>query len=84
MRIRWKDRKEDDFWLDVLRKMTREVQEIALQEGCTTVDAPVYYNLALEGTPVEDIYRENLQQLRELRKAVDPERVMDKTGGFRL
>ena len=84
MRIRWTDPKEDAFWLDILRKMTAEIKDFALKEGCTSADIPMYYNLALEGTAVEEIFLENLKELQELRKNIDPTRVMDRTGGFRI
>ena len=84
MRIRWTDPKEDAFWLDVLRKMTTEIHQFAIKEGCTGKNVPAYYNLALEGTNVEEIFGGNLEELRKLRETVDPKRVMDRTGGFRI
>jgi hypothetical protein len=45
---------------------------------------PYYPNYALKDTPVEKLYLGNTEELRELRKRVDPPNVMRLTGGFRL
>ena len=84
IRCRWSDAKNDEFWLDRLRDITKEIQKIALAERCTTPETPVYYNLALDGTDVADIYRGNLTALEQIRKQVDPKNVMNRTGGFRI
>lgn len=84
IRCRWTNAEFDDFWLAQLREITKLVQAAALDEGCTTRGTPIYYNLTLDGTPVKDIYRDNLTELEQFRKAVDPENVMGRTGGFRI
>ena len=84
IRCRWTDAKYDDFWLAQLREITKLVRGAALDEGCTTPEAPVYYNLTLDGTPVDHIYRGNLAELKRVRQIVDPEDVMARAGGFRI
>jgi hypothetical protein len=80
----WEHKKDDEFWLDTLRILTKEIHAYAVEQGCTTDDAPVYYNLALDGTNVHDIYRGHLDKLAEVRRRCDPMGVMDRTGGFRI
>jgi hypothetical protein len=45
--------------------------------------AAKYVNYALFGTPLEDLYGENVDQLRKVRAAVDPEDVMGLAGGWK-
>ena len=84
IRCRWTGVEFDGFWLRRLREMTDAIRAVALDEGCTTKDAPVYFNLSLDDLKVEDIYRENLPLLEKVRKQIDPENVMGRTGGFRI
>ncbi|KAF9244086.1 hypothetical protein BU15DRAFT_59436 [Melanogaster broomeanus] len=44
----------------------------------------LYGNYAMVGTPVEDIYGDNLPRLRKLREEVDPKNVMRLTGGWKF
>ncbi|KAF9460239.1 hypothetical protein BDZ94DRAFT_1311698 [Collybia nuda] len=84
IRCLWKGSQNDAFWLETLERLTNDIRTFAVQQGCTTKDAPAYYNLSLDGTNVEDIYRENLGPLSKLRGELDPHGVMDRTGGFRI
>ena len=46
---------------------------------------PVDTNTAfVEDTQVSDIYEENYPQLVDIRKKIDPYKVMNRTGGFRI
>lgn len=82
--FKWLNEADDSFWLQAIETTTNALRELALEQGCTTPDAPVYYNLALDQTPVSDIYRENLDQLVAFRQQYDPSNVMNRTGGFRI
>ena len=84
IRCLWSNQEDDGFWLDKLDEMATEICSFAINEGCTTADAPMYYNLALDGTSVESIYRENYLDLQATRKVVDPQELMGLTGGFRI
>jgi hypothetical protein len=44
----------------------------------------LYPNYAIWDTPVKQIYGRNLQRLRNIRDAVDPDNVMSLTGGFKV
>lgn len=45
---------------------------------------PVYPNYAMVGTPLSDIYGDNLRELKRLKARVDPNNVMGLAGGFKL
>jgi hypothetical protein len=67
-----------------LRQISHTIREIALAEGQNVSHAAKYVNYALFGTPLEDIYGGNLDRLRKIRTAVDPEEVMGLTGGWKF
>lgn len=60
------------------------IRQVAESEGVTTNDTPVYLNTTLEITPVEHIYRGNLEHLGRVRAKYDPDDVMSLTGGFKI
>jgi hypothetical protein len=81
----WEGEENDHAWIDQMKKALKNIHSVALQEHCTTQDAPVYLNAALsETTSVEDIYRHNLPKLSWLRRVFDPSDIMSNTGGFRI
>ena len=81
----WEDKKNDDVWIDRMKEALGRIRQNALDEGCTTRDAPVYCNTTLEAATTPDqIYRGNLAKLSTLRKRYDPDNVLGRTGGFRI
>jgi hypothetical protein len=81
----WEDKKNDDVWIDQMKEALGRIQQIALEEGCTTRDTPVYCNTTLEAaTTPQQIYRGNLTKLSTLRRRYDPDDVFGRTGGFRI
>ncbi len=76
----WEGSENDAVWIKQMKTALDHIRQIAIEEKCTTQDAPVYCNTALDHdgyTTVEKIYRNNLGDLRALRKILDPDRVMD-------
>ena len=84
IRCVWTNPEDDDFWLGKLHEIADEIWQFAIRQGCSTAGAPLYYNLALDDTKVEEIYRGNFQKLRGFRKLFDENKLMDYTGGFRI
>lgn len=81
----WEGVENDGLWVGQMKTALRHIHEIALQEKCTTDDAPVYCNTTLEDvTSLKQIYRHNLADLSALRTKYDPNNVMGRTGGFRI
>ncbi|KAG8982311.1 hypothetical protein FRB94_002601 [Tulasnella sp. JGI-2019a] len=67
-----------------MKDTLKKVRDVALTEGCTKPDAPVYLNYSLQGTNVQDIYHTDLEKLGKLRKKYDENDVMGQTGGFKI
>ena len=67
-----------------LRSIAGAIRAAALADGQNVSHAAKYPNYALFGTPLEDMYGGNVERLREIRAAVDPEDVMGLTGGWKF
>ena len=81
----WEGVENDEVWIDQMKTALDHIHRIALTEGCTTRDAPVYCNTTLEDvTTTQQIYRDNLNGLSVLRWRYDRHDVMGRTGGFRI
>jgi hypothetical protein len=83
----WDGPENDTFWIDQLKVALDSIRQVALAEGCTTPDVPVYCNTTLadpDVTTLQQIYRHNLADLSALRTKYDPHNVMGLTGGFRI
>jgi hypothetical protein len=83
--IQWSDEAEDDYWIGIMKSTLDSIKQVAIAEGCTDGNLPVYLNTALAAsTDVQDIYKENLPAVRSARGKYDPGNVMSLTGGFRV
>ena len=66
------------------REMSRAIQGFAVEQGRSRWDDLRSLNFALDGTPVELLFGENVPKLRRIKREVDPEDVMGLTGGFKF
>jgi len=82
--IAWSNASLDGMMADALRDGSKTIHDVALADGQDLSHAAVYVNYALFNTPLEDMYGGNLAKLRRIKARIDPERVMDLTGGFKL
>jgi hypothetical protein len=80
----WFDPSLDESMASVLRHISGTIRAAALAEGQNVSSAAKYVNYALFGTPLEDIYGGNVERLRKIRAAIDPEDVMSLAGGRKL
>ncbi|KAI0289881.1 FAD-binding domain-containing protein [Multifurca ochricompacta] len=80
----WTNPAFDGEVANALRESTRMVRNAAVADGQDVQTAAVYGNYALFGTPIEDVYRNNVPRLKEIRQRVDPENVMTLAGGFKF
>lgn len=80
----WFEERADEAIHNALRQTIRQVRDDAEAEGQSLAHASLYPNLPIIGTPLEDMYGDNLQRLREIRKIYDPDNVMDLAGGWRF
>ncbi len=72
----WVSESEDGMFHDAAREMTQKLG---------MVGASRYPNYAMYGTPVLDMYgEEGLKRMQDTRERVDPDGVMQLTGGFKV
>ena len=80
----WSNASLDDTMATALRNISDTIRAVALADGQDVSHAAKYPNYALFGTPLEDMYGGNVERLRKIRAAVDPEDVMGLTGGWKF
>ena len=67
-----------------LRRISNTIRTAALADGQNVSHAAKYVNYALFGTPLEDMYGANVDRLRKIKTAIDPEDVMGLAGGWKF
>jgi hypothetical protein len=82
--VEWSNPSLDNTTAFALRNFSDAVKTVAIADGQNVSHAAKYVNYALFGTPLEDIYGGNLERLREIRAAIDPQDVMGLTGGWKF
>jgi hypothetical protein len=82
--IQWSDASLDETMAYALRQISDTILTTALADGQNVSDAAVYVNYALYGTPLKDMYGGNVERLRKIRAAIDPEDVMGLAGGWKF
>ena len=82
--FKWADATFDQYWYDAIKNVTEELKGEGWRQGVSWPTTPQYYNLSLDETHVGKIYQGNLKELEGIRAKYDPNRVMDRTGGFRI
>ena len=80
----WSNASLDDTIASAMRNHSEAIHNVALADGQNVSDAAIYVNYALFGTPLEDIYGDNVPRLRRIRAKIDPEDVMGLAGGFKF
>ncbi|KZV76890.1 FAD-binding domain-containing protein [Peniophora sp. CONT] len=81
----FKDASQTDAILESLQDTVKRVRAKAVELGQDVAHVGQYPNYALFTTPTVELYgAKNLARLQEIQKVVDPKRVFDLTGGFRL
>jgi hypothetical protein len=80
----WVNPELDDEMYETVRQSASRIQDAAIAEGQAITNAPLYPNYAIFSTPLKEIYGDNVDRLKMLRKKVDPLDVMGMTGGFKF
>jgi hypothetical protein len=80
----WSNSSLDDTMAFALRNISITIRDVALADGQNVSYAAKYPNYALFGTPLEDMYGENVERLHSIRAAIDPEDVMSLAGGWKF
>ena len=69
---------------DASRASAATLVEAEIKDGQDLADAATYPNYALFGTPLEKMYGDNLERLREIRKMYNPQYIMGLVGGWKF
>ncbi|KAK7028824.1 hypothetical protein VNI00_014837, partial [Paramarasmius palmivorus] len=75
---------DDDFFVNAIREAQRAIHARAIEEGQSFTGDILYNNYAPADTPLELLYGGNLERLREIKRRVDPQNVMELAGGFKI
>lgn len=68
-----------------MRASIERLRKVAIEEGIHGKDFTQYPNYALVGAGAEELYGvNNAARLRDIRRRIDPDRVMDLAGGFQI
>ncbi|SRR5258707_7104058 len=84
LNLQWSNTSLDETMASTLRYISDSIRAAALADGQNVSHAAKYVNYALFGTPLEDMYGGNVERLREIRAAIDPEDVMGLAGGWKF
>lgn len=82
----WQLPSDDDFFIKEIKLAIDAITQVTLNEilnGNGTVQIR-YPNYALETTPISEMYGDNVPRLQSIRRAWDPENIMNLTGGFKF
>jgi hypothetical protein len=82
--IQWSNSSLDETMANALRQIAHAIHTTALADGQNVSHAAVYGNYALYGTPLRDIYGGNVEMLRTIKAAIDPDNVRGLTGGWKF
>ena len=80
----WTNASADGYMADAMRRSAASLVEAGIQDGQDLKNAAPSVNYALFGTPLETMYGEHLERLREIREEYDPEDVMGLAGGWKF
>jgi len=81
----WENPLYDDEFVAAAEESVNRLAAVARVEGLLLNDPPALYrNYVNAGTPLVDIYGENLPKLRVLQENIDPNNVMGLAGGFKF
>jgi hypothetical protein len=82
----WQLPSDDDFFIDEIKLAVDSIMQVALNQD-KNVNGTIkirYPNYALETTPLSEMYGGNVPRLQRIRRAWDPDNVMNLTGGFKF
>ncbi|KAK7038749.1 hypothetical protein VNI00_010634 [Paramarasmius palmivorus] len=75
---------DDEYFINAVQEAQQAIHARAIEEGQSFPDDILYNNYAPADTPLELLYGDNLERLREIRSQIDPENVMGLAGGFKI
>jgi FAD/FMN-containing dehydrogenase len=78
----WTDSTYDNQMIVAAKESTAQLQNVAAADG--VLGSFSYVNYAIYDTPLEAMYGDNVQRLKEIKHRVDPQNIMNLAGGFRF
>lgn len=82
----WQLSINDAFFVNEIQEVANSLLQAAIDDGQDVGGAKQirYPNYVIQNTSLSELYGNNVQRLKNIRQSVDPENVMNLTGGFRL
>lgn len=86
LQFSWRLPEDDAYFINEIELMANSILQAALDDGQNINGTTQirYPNYSLENTPLSEMYGNNLPRLQNIRKAWDPDNVMNLTGGFKF
>jgi hypothetical protein len=67
-----------------MKASVARLKKVAMAQGIHDPEFTVYPNYAIANTTAEELYGKNTKRLREIKERIDPKRIMDLAGGFKI
>lgn len=80
----WTNASDDVIMHDALKDSCARLTQVALADGQDIANASLYGNYAVFDTPLEKILGQNIANLTNLQKQIDPNGVMALAGGWKF
>ncbi|KAI0088401.1 FAD dependent oxidoreductase [Irpex rosettiformis] len=80
----WTFSAADETIRNAIVQSAEQITKVAVSEGQSISNAPLYSNYAIDSTPKDKIFGENLSMLQILKAQYDPSGVMDLAGGWKF
>lgn len=82
----WLSPSDDALFIHAIKSTQEAILQMALDEGQDIGGSKqiLYPNYAIDDTPLQHLYGNNVARLQNIRKVWDPKNVMYCTGGFKL
>ena len=80
----WANIASDDAMRQAIVESAERITQVAVSEGQNISQAPLYGNYAIDTTPKDRIFGDNLPLLQKLKAQYDPADVMDLAGGWKF
>lgn len=81
----WISEDDDEFWLSTIQQSKEILKQVAIEEGIWDENFALYPNYSGTNVTAEQLYSAaGAARLRGIRDAIDPDRIMDLTGGFSI
>ncbi|KAF7795716.1 hypothetical protein EIP86_006881 [Pleurotus ostreatoroseus] len=74
----------DELMREAVVRSAQQLTDVAIAQGQDIGNAALYGNYAIDSTPLERLFGDNLDQLKATKQKYDPQNVMGLAGGWKL